>query len=427
MKEPIRLDPWTQGINNTSPLRGSVYQPGEKGAALRDAVNVDLDRSGSVTRRDGYTKVADLVDGHSGTSVGGGMYLVSDGSLYRYDAVVGELLEIAAGVGSEPVSYTEVGNSVYWSNINARGAIHSGASSFWGIEIGEIPLLSNTTGDLRAGRYMVALTHIRDGAESGSRGAAVVVVADGSGIDVTPIGVPSGVEEIGVYCTDADGADLYWVFDAAVGDPIKISAVEVSVEVLDSVGLHPPPLGSLVFHFNGRMFVCTDDGFYWSQPLEYHRFHISADFQATRARPVVAAALADGFYLALENGETLWVSGNDPETWHPEVVDTIPAMRSSALYLPARKFPWLQLPADTTIAVWSSVDGIAVGLPGGVVMHPMDGRVALDKHDSATLLYREKAGLRQIIIGLRNKTDNNVFGVGDLATASVIKAGLMPE
>jgi hypothetical protein len=134
-------------------------------------------------------------------------------------------------------------------------------------------------------------------------------------------------------------------------------------------------------------------------------------------------AVDGGFYLAVANGDTLWVAGDDPATWKPTIVDTAAVAEGMALVLPARKLPWLQMDSDLPVAVWATADGPAVGLPGGTVRHPTDGRVAMDTNAKATLAYREQDGLRQVLLSLRDKTANSQLGMADHATVTVIKGG----
>ena len=77
----VGVGPW-RGLNNTADETSAVYQipsqPGDPPAYLREAVNVDLQRDGWISRRSGRTRLLALSDGHSGVSIGG-MFLVADG------------------------------------------------------------------------------------------------------------------------------------------------------------------------------------------------------------------------------------------------------------------------------------------------------------------------------------------------------------
>lgn len=431
MKPTISLGGWPLGINNVDSIRGDAFQPALSSdapkPALRDAVNVDLDRSGNYRRRDGTTLKLSLTGGHSGYTAGDLFFVVDDGDLVQWDTTTNVTTLITANVGNDPISYTQVGNRVYWSNITSHGSVDAGVVSFWGLPNPNLPALSVTTGALRAGRYLVAVTYLRGDVESGCNGVVDITLTETGGIAVTLDDILATVNAVNVYCSDTDGTDLYWVAEVAVGLPIAITSVSVSLDLLDCVGLYPPPLGHLIFHYNGRMFVCDDTGFYWSQPLEHHRFQLGMDYQATASKPIMAAPLEGGFYLALANGETLWVKGDDPEVWQPTVVDNVPALSGAALIMPARKLPWLQVAADALVAVWVSLDGLVIGLPDGNVKHPTDGRVAVEPHTDAATTYRENKGMRQIISALWNRTGDNSLGVGDRVVATVIKAGTYPE
>ena len=427
MAETKPISPFTKGINNVSPLRSKHFQPSEGGAFLRDAVNVDIDSTGVVTRRSGYTKIVEAPACHSGFAFGDFMYLVSNGSLFSYDPVTGNMLNLCMGVGANPVSFADVGDAVYWMNDLKSGVIRNGVNYTWGIPSAIPPILDPDAGTLRAGRYLVGVTYTKNGVESGCVGVSTITLLEPSGISITPEFIPPDIDRINVYCSDCNGADAYFIYDCEASEPVFVHEVETSASILDSVGLYPPPMGHLIFHYRGYLFVCTQDGFYWSQPLDYHRFYLSTDFQMTSAKPVMAIALETGFYLALADGQTLWISGDSPDEWQPTVVDTARVIDSQALLIPARVFPSLQLPMSAKVGVWVSTEGVVIGTPTGSIIHPSRDVLSIDQFERASLAYMEGEGSRKVLMSLRNKLKENEFGIGDRVTASVIKAGGTPD
>jgi hypothetical protein len=267
----------------------------------------------------------------------------------------------------------------------------------------------------------VAVSSGRDGVESGVRGSAVIdVPEDGYGIAVTPRGVDPDADTLHVYCSGPNRGDLFWVKSVPVGTEIVVDQVDVSTDLFDGMGAYPPPPGQIVRAFNGRILVASGATLYWSEPLAYHRFQIETDFQMFQAPIVLLEPMADGFYVAVENGPTWWVAGDDPANWRPRELTSRPVCQGAALRLPGHKVPWAQ--TGEMVAIWGTADGWAAGLPSGVLRFPTDSRIAMDTHTKATMAYREEDGLRQILMSLRDKTMTSRLGASDRASAVVYKA-----
>lgn len=111
------------GIRNTvAPERLALGE-------LEAAVNVDIDDAGQLRRRRGWTQV-DSANYHSLRTIAGTTLVVKDGVLgvlgsnYTHTALV--------TVGSDPLSYADVGGTVYFSSRSASGKIVDGAALAWG-------------------------------------------------------------------------------------------------------------------------------------------------------------------------------------------------------------------------------------------------------------------------------------------------------
>lgn len=96
---------------------------------LEKAVNVDIDDSGQVRRRRGYTEVA-TGSFHSLYEFNGRTYGVKNNSLgvirpdYSFTGIV--------GVSAEPISYTSVQETLYYSSRTHAGKITGETHSTWG-------------------------------------------------------------------------------------------------------------------------------------------------------------------------------------------------------------------------------------------------------------------------------------------------------
>lgn len=404
------------GVNTVDDPKSERFQSGDSSAFLRHAENVDVDRTGGYRRRQGRTKRLALTDAHSAFAIGGRILLVDDGALQWVDPHGLTTQPLVTGLGTHEVSYAALGGEVYWSNGSQCGRVSGDEATFWGLTPCGPPTLALTTGSLRAGRYLVATTVTVNGIESGSRGATAIDVPDQGGILVTPTDVDPWAEALQLYCSDPDHSDLFWVKEGSA----LIDQVGVSTDLLDGLGASPPPPGQLVRAFNGRLLVASGATLYWSEPLAPHRFRLDTDFQMFTAPIVLLEPMPDGFYVAVEQGPTWWVGGDDPANWRPREISARPVCGGSALRLPGNKLPWAQ--TTEIVAIWGTADGWACGLPGGVVQYPTEGRLAMDPSAKATLAYREEDGLRQILMSLREQTGASRLGASDRTSATIIKA-----
>ena len=125
---PVPLGPFT-GLNTVDDPGGTVFQPSldpsvPTQAALRSAVNVDLDRLGWPRRRQGRTKVRALQDGHALASVGGRLLLADAGTLFEVDARDWSAREIVSGLmPGSAVSFVGAGGEIFWTDGQILGRI----------------------------------------------------------------------------------------------------------------------------------------------------------------------------------------------------------------------------------------------------------------------------------------------------------------
>lgn len=112
-----------KGIRNT--VSEERLQLGE----LSAAVNVDIDDAEQLRRRRGYARKV-VGNFHSAWSVGDRTYVVKDGVLgllrpdFSHTAIV--------AVGSDPLTYTSVADTIYFSSRSTSGKIVDGVAAPWG-------------------------------------------------------------------------------------------------------------------------------------------------------------------------------------------------------------------------------------------------------------------------------------------------------
>jgi hypothetical protein len=412
-----------RGINNVEDELSLAYVVGENSPAyLREAVNVDLTRDGWIRSRVGQAKKLTLTDAHSLIHLNSGTFFVDNGGLYQYHPDNTTSL-IRSGLDNGLMSYESlVGGDVFYCNGVNRGRIINGEHKFWGLVPPAPSQLTQTTGNLPAGEYMVALTWEVDGVESGTRHAATITLTETAGIEISQILPNPYAEYINIYLTNTNGKDLYWAKRIEVAATATVVDLAQSTDVLDSMHFYPPPQGARIVRlFKGRLLVVAGNALYWSQPLAPHWFDLAQDVQLFAEEPRLVEVVDNGFYLA-EGERTWWVAGDDPSTWQPTLVDNTPVCSGRALRIPGRKIPALETTA--MVVVWVTASGPVVGLPGGLVAHLTDRTLAINPNQNATLSYREENGLSQILMNLKNKTASSGFGATDRATCTITKANL---
>jgi len=117
----------TTGLNNTvDPTRLGPDENGQTPLAV--AYNVDIDPTGRVSRRRGFTQKRSDVS-HSGFCDGGDCLYVSGSSLYRLNPDYSRE-ELRSDLTPEsPMSYVQVAGQIYYSNGFQKGRVPQGGSA----------------------------------------------------------------------------------------------------------------------------------------------------------------------------------------------------------------------------------------------------------------------------------------------------------
>lgn len=429
MTDKLALGPW-KGINNVDDETAATFQPGRKddpAQHLRDAVNLDLDRTGLLRKRSGTTEILPLTDGHSLTSINGRLLLVDDGALKQIfpgAPGTGTATTLATGLSDRRMSFAVLGHETYGCNGVDRLRINpEGQATFWGLESPSTPTLTATTGNLTPGTYAVAVTvESADGIESGAHLPAIIELTATGGIAVSGLFADPNAASLNLYLSETNGSIPY--FKARIPLPMDVVNILSGAESRDPLatfGLSPPPSGANhLMAWRGRAFVAAGNALYWSEPAAYHLWNqrTSLLLMADTIERLVPSD--NGFYL-FEGVNTWWVAGSDPdEDITPTLVDTRPFSGGPALRLPGHLLPSLQ--ATGLVSVWQSSDGPVAGLPGGVLVRLTKKHLAFDLNASASLAYRETNGIAQLLIAMQATQQTNQFAASDRPICEVRRA-----
>lgn len=429
-KQLARMSAWPAGIDNRSPEQALTRDDqGRAVIALRDAENVDLDRQGKPSRRDGYTRVLAGQRVHSlwardpfpfGLFVDG-----QDLNALRED---GTSFLIRSGMGAKPVSYDLAAGRVYWSNEQQTGSVSAdGVALPWGAPgPNGVPTVQGGggIGGLSAGTYQIAVTFLTaSGEESGASLAATADVPEGGGLTLTGIPQPPDASyRIRIYRSGANGDALYQAMDIPYGTTTLMLGVGRPGKLLETQFLEPMPPGHIVRAFNGRLYVACGNEVRWSEALRYGLTRLAHNRIGLQTRvslmePVGQGDEAGGLFVAAGERTYFW-SGADPKVFGNRIAYPHGAVPGTALRVPANVFG---IESTTEVVYWLASNGVGcLGLPGGTVVPLRENQAIAPSADSGASLFRDANGIQQVITTLVGAQERGL-AIGDRLNCTVIR------
>lgn len=332
---------------------------------LVDAVNVDIDDTGRVSRRPGQNLIV-AGGAHSLYSNGKDCLYVQDGTMYRLDAALAST-PVAAGLDDAPVSYVTVGNRIYHSNGMTSAVYEDGRVRSWGIDAGATSVAASTTfGALPAGTYLFAMTLLRaDGQESGCGLAHRIDLAASSGIRFTWT-VPGDPDIVAcaLYLSQADGETL---FQAATVD-VEAGAYDYQGGArslpLATQWLDQPPSGTCLALYRGRIYIASGAHLYATTALSYEHCDLR-DYRAIDGTDILLlAAVEQGLFVGTRravyflSGASFLDNAMVRKFDSPAIPGTLAAGDAGVILGNA------QLTGQVGV-LFATSDGILLGLPDG--------------------------------------------------------------
>lgn len=195
------------GINNRLPA--FALHKHDVGDYLSAAMNVDIDNSGSILRRNAAAVVQAMSGAHS-------LFMTSDttGFLVRggmlYSITLPSYTETLVKVLSNdnPVYYAMDNGAVYYSNETDSGCIRSGVWYPWGLPTPNTPTTSVIAGSLDKGTYQIAVSHYNSvtGEEGGISASTNPVLSSTGGFRVTLPAATPGADKVILYVSTTNGS-----------------------------------------------------------------------------------------------------------------------------------------------------------------------------------------------------------------------------
>lgn len=215
------------------------------------------------------------------------------------------------------------------------------------------------------------------------------------GTDLSLTGIRSGLSgnricykhtAIGVYYANGrdkgrivEGVHNDWVSDTYVGP------------VTNRTLTGPPNSPTHIEFLDGRLFVSEGQMVWFTKPYAFGTFEPAEDYWGFNSRVKMLKAVPGGMYVSDEDYTYYIRSQDDPAKYEPEQVAAFPCLEWSACE---------ELVEATTLgfdqpglgAVWSSPDGIILGLKDGVLLNLTDRklRIPTEFTEGSTLITDNK-------------------------------------
>jgi hypothetical protein len=249
---------------------------------LAVANNVDIDKSGRVARRPGYTKVLSGTC-HSVWSDNNQCFVVANGNLCSLSSAY---VPTVLAVLKDPlswVSFIKINDTVYFSNGTDIGVIEAKKLRSWGLPVPPPISAIQMVGYMPKGTYQYLMTYVRsDGQESGAGVAGQITLIDGSALGFSlPVSTDATIAAKNIYVTTPNGDKLYLAMQVTASATTAMYSSdtrELTVPLLTQF-LGPAPAGQLLGYYRGHAFVAAGNILYPSEPFAYELFDMRKGIQ----------------------------------------------------------------------------------------------------------------------------------------------------
>lgn len=380
--------------------------------AVRDAVNVDIGRGGTIECRGGFSRIVADPTMHSVWSAAqkGWVLLAKGSTLCRLNTTTYETTALMSLGSAHPVSYTEYNGNIYFTNKHTVGWVPSDSTvaRVVGVPTPAAPTLSAAAGGLLPGKYAVTISLLDDrGEEGGTCEVQFMDLPAGGGIRLSNLPEIVGWS-IAVYVSPADGDMLH--FNVEI--PAVFSAYTVGEQSNGSECgtqyLVPLPPGDFIRWFNGRLYTAANGTLKFSEAMRPHLHNPAYGVIPFSGHIAFVEPVAGGIFVGDSRG--VWfLGGGDPTKFDFKLVSTHRAVAKSSISIPAANLPEKFAKIDMPIALWLSEAGYVAGMPDGTVSELQSDRIRLTKGLTGRTTFLMRKGRKQIVTPV-NSTSTTVIG-----------------
>ena len=306
------------GINNVLPERRM------SGADLITALDVDIDLTGGISRRYGFTEASDTC--HKNIWQSAGYMLATQGS---------ELVALHPG-GARTVIDPAIGHSRIWycnlpdgRTTYTNGLIQGVTDGVTGFDRtvrapDSLGASDVAFGDLFPGQYRYHLTAVRlsDGAESPAISSEPVTINGGIRLESLPARVGHAIN---VYLSGQDGEGAY-LAGSTTGSTFEWGGANHDLVLpCRTVGAQPFPVGTYTAFWRGRVITAVGDTLWGSRPSALH-LSDWRDFKRVVGGITAVQPVDDGIYVGTEK-DLIFLAGT---TW--DTLAHVPTRRGPVVH-----------------------------------------------------------------------------------------------
>jgi len=413
----FRFPGWPDGINNVS------RKDQAPGTSLREARNVDLINEGKPRRRQGYRKVYDGAAMHSLFSLGRSLLAVENGELKQWANPEGTPTTVATGLIGL-VSYVRINDYVVWSADNMDGMVYmDGATTEFGIQdVQAQPVVAvSPNGGMNSGHVMVAVTHQRDGLESGTGEASYIDVVQGQGIELTNIPQAPGITAVNIYASDPNGQTLYFRRSVAPGVTTAVVGNLPPQRQLITQFTQKMPPSSLAAIHNGTMFRAVGRTAFVSRPMHFWSYDSTEGYFVEASEINMLQAGEGGLFVGCAEG-VYYYSGEDPQnftrSWVSATAIDRAAIEIDGGYINDKY-------QGRTLVLWWTVEGVMIiGMPDGSAEIVRDMEFSTSAAESAVMAQIQRDGSKQIVSIMKNPAGDSALSFSDSVEITVHRNGV---
>lgn len=385
------------GLRNNTPVERFELSD------LTEALNVDIDDSLEISRRDGFS--APVVAGSFRSVWASGntcLALRNETDLVRIQPDYSVSVIRSGMTPARDISYTPLGSLIGYSNGIDIGIVQGSENRTWGLSTPTSQgVATNMGGSLVAGTYQYAVSYMRrDGQHSGTPRAESIEVTDG-GIAITSIPVSNDqqVDFKMVWISERDAEHLYLagVIPNAQTTFNLVASFKQTVR-LSTQFLSPAPAGRIVRQFNGRALIAVGSVLHYSEPFAYELFDLRKHFTFPAGITLVEP-MNDGVYLSTSN-ETFWLGGDIPEKWELDSKFSYGAIPGTTAYGTADML--FDGKGKGPAILFASTRGLCAGLDGGNIVNLTQDRFTYPITTKGAGILRRYKGTVQYVAALRD-------------------------
>lgn len=422
------IHPKTTGIKSFKGLNNVLRPERTPQEYLKCADNVDIDKSGGIQKRKGYSLVSSG-SWHSVWSDGPYCFGVKGGDLVSISTDYSTQV-IKAGMGESPVSYFRLDDLVYFSSESFNGVIENGTVRPWGIKRpNPRPSLASGDGQLEVGVYQVSVTFVsQDGRESGASVSSQILVPDHSSIVISniPTSSDSTVSEVFIYMSYPNGQEIYYKDSITNGTTSHtIYNTNGLVVPIDTFNKVPAPLGHIVAEAHARSWIAEDNYLWFSDPYAYEYFSLAESYIRFPERIRALMPTDSGMWVASD--KLYYIAGKEPDKAKMMMREPIKVVEGSAVRIPGAYIFIDNTPIGYKWIVHSD-KGIYVCFDDGITLNMTSQNYEFPSADEGAAAFIQEDGINRYISLLKQPRDDSENAtVGDLVTATVIRNGVVVD